>query len=212
MRRPRRQTKSSNFRITGYVDGREYSGLRGRKNYYNKPSDMQRIPTRGTNGKPIWLKFLDKGIVEDCPHCNPDILMMYRLNPENDDYVETNFDMTMEVQPIRRKINYRKNKNNKYRTCHQHPRYDHHHHKMNTIKGPDKGAKYLSMTPEKMHTFVEKYGKSINRKMKFKKSPSNTSLMSGRSRTKSRSLLRKDPKQKSSYSKMYGTKGKKRFN
>ena len=175
MRRPRRQHKSSNFKISGYIGGRAYSGLRGRKNYYNKASDMQNIPYRGTNGKPIWLKFVQKGIVEDCPICNPDIELLYRLNPEDESVVHTNFDMTQEIEPLKKRFNYKKHKG-KYKTCVNHPVIDHEHHKFSTVKNERFGKNSMKMTDKKMHTFVEKYGKSINRKMKFKKSPSNSTL------------------------------------
>ena len=200
MRKPRRQTKSSNFRITGYVGGREYSGLRCRKNYYNKATDQQSIPYRGKNGKPIWLKFLQKGIVEDCPICNPDILLMYRLNPENDEVVETNFEMTREIAPQKWKVNYRKNKSK--HAC-KHPKYDHHHHQMNAVRDNKGNQVYASLTPDKIHSFVEKYGKSINKKIKFKKNQSQNSSYSKQFKNKSRSIARKNQKKPKSYAQLY---------
>ena len=213
MRKPRRQTKKSNFKISGYIGGRAYSGLRGRKNYYNKPSDMQNIPYRGTNGKPIWFNFVEKGIVEDCPHCNPDILMVYRLNPEDDSVVETNFGMTQEVQPLKRKINYLKNKN-KYSTCVNHQVHDHENHKFNTVKNKNyEKSNKKTMNNKNMHTFVQKYGKSINKKMKFKKSISNNNLKySNPKKSKSYASIKKRNNKSSSYSNLNKKKYSKKPN
>lgn len=182
--------------------------MRGRKNYYNKASDMQRLPTKGTNGRPIWFKFLEKNLVEDCPICNPDLMLMYRLNPEQDDVVETNFEMTRKVEPGRRKINYRKNKT-RYKTCQDHPVYDHEHHGFNTVKASRVGIDEL--TEEKKRGFVDKYGTSINTKMRFKKTPSNKKMLYSKSPRRYKNSKSMNP-MGNTYARLHKSRNKKYHN
>ena len=214
MRKPRRLTKNSKFKITGYVGGQAYTGRRGRKNYYNKPSDMQSIPHYQRKRKAAWSKFLQSGLVEDCPHCNPEILFMYRLNPEHDPVVETNFEMTMEIRPVKQRRNYLKNKA-QYKTCKNHPVYDHHHHKYNSFNGEHsmsrKNSLYGSITPDKVQSFIQKYGRSINQKIKFKKNLSKSSLLDTRLYKKKKYGGTKNKKKPSSYSRLYKEKSERSY-
>lgn len=195
------------FRITGFIGKKEYSGRRGRKHYYNRPQDMQKLPSFGKNGKSVWLKFLKKGLVEDCPFCNPEIMYLYRVNPQYDSVVESNFEMTRKIPQSKLKKSFLKNKG----LCKRHKKmekefcYDHHNHKYASVKSMSRnGSLYGSLKQEKMDDFVEKFGKSINSKIQFKRGLSKSSLMSFK-KAKNYKSPRK-PKKQVSYFKLYQQK------
>ena len=168
MGKERRQKKKNKFRITGYVDGREYSGLKERKRYYREPYHMQEINNKGKNGKSIWLNFVEHELVEDCPHCNPDLDYLHRINKTDESVVCTNFNLITNVEPKKRKINYLKTKQN-MKTCVDYPRYDHHNHNMNSFKYDEDALarKAYSATPEKDPEYLKLYGSSLRNKFKF---------------------------------------------
>jgi hypothetical protein len=164
----KRQTKKSKFRITGYLGGREYSGLKDRKRYYREPYHLQNVTERGNNGKSVWFNFVEKELVEDCPHCNPELSYLYRINQSHEPFVSTNFAMTTEVAPTKKKVNYLKAKQNMKKVFNN-PKYDHHDHKLNRSKHQDVDLtrSSYSMTPEKQPGYLEKYGSSLANKFKL---------------------------------------------
>ena len=169
---------------------------------------MLSLPKHGKNGKSIWLKFVQSGLVEDCPFCNPEIEYLYRLNPEKDPVVETNFHMTLEIPRTKKRRNYLAAKA-KYKTCSSKPLYDHHHHKYNSFKSNSKNTSlYGSMTSEIGKSFVDKFGRSINEKIKFKTNPTKDRILDSRLYQK-RKFQRRTGKKSTSYAKLYKKRVKK---
>jgi hypothetical protein len=208
MSQHRLNPNSSNFKISGFIGNKEYTGRRGRKHYYNKPQDMLSLRNHGKNGQSVWMKFIKKGVIEDCPFCNPEIMYLYRLNPDQDPVVETNFEMTRRVPRTKQRHNYLQ----KRVRCKKHremdPMYDHHHHKFNSVKSMSRNnSVYGSLNQGNIDDFIEKFGKSINSKIKFKRGTSKSSLLSFKKSMNFKT--QKKPKGSKSYFTLYKEKSEK---
>jgi hypothetical protein len=172
---------------------------------------MLNVPKYSEKANPNWTKFLKSGLVEDCPICNPEILFLYRLNPENEPVVHTNFHMTYEVEPKTRR-NFLKSKKN-YKRCKHAPSYDHNHHKYNSVKTLSRNQSlYGSFTTDNdIQSFLDKFGRSINEKIKFKKNLSKSKLFNSKINLKKK-YPRKNNEPSISYSKLFEQKSQKYFN
>lgn len=60
-------------------------------------NDHKKLPKTGKRASKRWTNFLDHTLVEDCPHCNPELQLLYRFEPEESNCVHTNFAMTKRV-------------------------------------------------------------------------------------------------------------------